>query len=157
MSAPIASTSSSPLVSFTQDIDYSQSEGYKQFKLIYQKNARCTRNDPHGSYLTALEVYTAAKSSSMLMRDMASLSFQDFITSSSIMAHCCLKRLSLTPYYTAQMKRYTQKWDCWDNQGTGMEAIDFCQQLVSVVRTSLYHSMANVQMTVSCSYGPTFD
>ena len=55
-------------------------EGYKQFKAIYnQKNAQCARNDPHGSYLTVLEVYTTAKSSGMLTRDMAALSFQDFV------------------------------------------------------------------------------
>ena len=36
MSAPIASTSSTPLVSFAQDIDYSQMEGFKQYKTIVQ-------------------------------------------------------------------------------------------------------------------------
>ena len=85
----------------------------------------------------------------MSLYDMGGLSFQDFVTSGSIPAHHCLKHLSLAPYYAAQMKRYTQKWDCQDNQGAGTEAIDFCQQLVGVVGTSLYHSMANVQMTVS--------
>ena len=35
-----------------------------------------------------------------------------------------------------------------DNQGAGTEVIDTCQQLVGVVGTGLYHSMANVQMTV---------
>ena len=55
MSAPLASTSSTPLVAFAQDVDYSGTEGFKQFKVIYnQKNARCARNDPHGSYSTAL-------------------------------------------------------------------------------------------------------
>ena len=127
MSAPFTSTSSSPPISFAQDVDYSRMEGFKQYKVIYnQKNAQCTRNDPHGSYLTALEVYTTTKSSGMSMRDMASLSFQDFVTSGSIAAHCCLKRLSLTPYYATQMKQCTQKWDCCDNQGAGIEAVDFC-------------------------------
>ena len=157
MSAPITSTSSTPLVSFAQDVDYSGIEGFKQFKVIYnQKNTRCTRNNPWGSYPTALEVYTAAKSSSMLMRDMASLSFQDFITSGLIVARHCLKQISLAPYYAAQMKRCTQKWDCWDNQGVGMEAVDFCQQLVGVMGTGLYHSMPDVWMTVSCGCGPTW-
>ena len=130
MSAPIASTSSTPLVSFAQDVDFSGTEGFKQFKAIYnQKNARCARNNPCGSYLTVLEVYTAAKSSGMSLRDMGGLTFQDFVTLGSISAHCRLKRLSLAPYYAAQMKRCTQKWDCCDNQGAGTEAIDFCRQL----------------------------
>ena len=157
MSAPITSTSSTPLIAFTQDIDYSGTEGSKQFKVIYnQKNAQCTRNDPCGSYPMVLEVYTTAKSSSMSMRDMASLSFQDFVTSGSIVACRCLKHLSLAPYYTTQIKQCTQKWDHHDNQGAGTEAVDFCHQLVGIMGTSLYHSMADVQMTVSCGCGPTF-
>ena len=107
MSAPLASTSS-PLVTFAQDINYSRTEGFKQFKVIYnQKNTQCTRNDPHGSYLTALEVYSTTKSSDMSLRDMGGLSFQDFVTLGSIATHCHLKCLSLTPYYVAQMKRCT--------------------------------------------------
>ena len=43
----------------------------------------------------------------------------------------------------------TQKWDKHDNQGPGLEVIDTCQQLISVIGAGLYHSMANVQMTVS--------
>ena len=71
MSVPIASTSSTPLVSFAQDIDYSGTEGFEQFRAIYnQKNAWCARNDPRGSYLMALEVYTATKSSGMSLCDM---------------------------------------------------------------------------------------
>ena len=38
--------------------------------------------------------------------------------------------------------------DKCDNQGAGMEVVDTCWQLVGVVGTGLYHSMANVQMTV---------
>ena len=98
----------------------------------------------------AREVYTAAKSSNMSLCDMAGLTFQDFVTSGSITTHCHLKCLSLAPYYATQMKRCMQKWDRCDNQGPGMEAVDFCQQLVGVIGTSLYHSMANVQMMVSC-------
>ena len=41
MSAPNASSSSSQLVSFAQDIDYTRTEGFKQFKARYNvKNAR---------------------------------------------------------------------------------------------------------------------
>ena len=43
----------------------------------------------------------------------------------------------------------TQKWDKHDDQGPGLEVIDTCRQLISVIGTSLYHSMADVQMTVS--------
>ena len=85
----------------------------------------------------------------MSLRDMGGLTFQDFIMSGSIAARHRLKCLSLAPYYATQMKRCTQKWDRHDNQGAGIEAVDFCRQLVGVVGTSLYHSMANVQMTVS--------
>ena len=127
MSAPLASTSSSPLISFTQDINYSGMEGFKQFKAIYnQKNAQCAGNNPCGSYLTALEVYTAAKSSGMLQCEMGSLTLQDFITSGAITACHCLKRISLAPYYAAQMKRCIQKWDKRDNQGMGTEVVDTC-------------------------------
>ena len=116
MSAPITSTSSTPLISFAQDVDYSGMEGFKQFKAIYnQKNTQCARNDPCSSYLTVLEVYTTAKSSGMSFCDMGGLTFQDFIMLGSISARHCLKRLSLTPYYAAQMKRCTQKWDRCDN------------------------------------------
>ena len=91
MSIPFDSTSS-PLVSFAQDINYSRTEGFKQFKAIYnQKNAQCTRNDPHSSYPTVLEVYTATKSSGMSQHGMGSLTFQDFITLGSIAAHRHLK------------------------------------------------------------------
>ena len=120
MSAPLASTSSTPLVAFAQDVDYSGTEGFKQFKVIYnQKNARCARNDPCSSYLMALEVYTTAKSSGMSQCEMGSLTFQDFVTLGSIAAHRCLKHISLTPYYTAQMKRCTQKWDTLGVRGPG--------------------------------------
>ena len=106
-------------------------EGFKQYKVIYnQKNTRCARNNPCGSYLMALEVYTATKSSGMSLRDMGGLSFQDFMMSGSVVACCRLKCLSLAPYYAAQMKKCTQKWDRQDNQGAGTKAVDFCQQLV---------------------------
>ena len=156
MSTPVTSTSSLPLVSFAQDVNYSKTEGFKQFWAIYnQKNTRCTKNDPHGSYLTALEVYTTTKSSGMSEQDMATLSLQDLITSGAIAARHCLKCISLAPYYAAQMRRCTQKWDKHNNQGTGMEVVDTCQQLIGVVGTGLYHSMVDVQMTVGQTVDPT--
>ena len=158
MSAPFTSTSSSPLISFTQDVNYSGTEGFKQYKTIFnQKNTQCARNDPCGSYPTVLEVYTTTKSSGMLQQEMGSLSLQDFITSGSLAACRHLKRLSLAPYYTAQMKRCMQKWDKCDNQGAGTEVVNTCRQLISVVSTGLYHSIADVQMMVSCGCGPTYD
>ena len=65
-----------------------------------------------------------------------------------------LKRLSLAPYYAAQMKRYTQKWDHRDIQGALSEAIDVSRQLIGVVGTGLYHLMAEVQATVSRTVDP---
>ena len=145
MSNTHASSSSLPLVAFTQDINYSQTEGFKQFKVIYnQKNAQCAQNNSCGGYLTALEVYTTVKSSGMSERDFATLSIQDFITSGSVAVCCCLKCLSLVPYYAAQMKCCTQKWDKHDNQGVGTEVVNACWQLIGVVGTGLYHLMADV-------------
>ena len=156
MSAPFASTSS-PLITFAQDVNYSRMEGYKQFKAICnQKNTCCARNDPCGSYPTALEVYTATKSSGMSQHEMGSLMFQDFITSGSIAAHHCLKHLSLAPYYAAQMKRCTQKWDRCDDQGASSEAINISRQLIGIVGTGLYHSMADVQYMVRSNCGSGF-
>ena len=50
--------------------------------------------------------------------------------------------------YAAQMKRCMQKWDRRDDQGSSSEVINVCQQLVSIVGTGIYHSMADVQYTV---------
>ena len=77
------------------------------------------------------------------------LSLQDFIETGAIAARRHLKRLSLAPYYATQMRRCTQKWDKHDDQGPGSEVVDTCCQLVGVVGTGLYHSMADVQMMVS--------
>ena len=44
-----------------------------------------------------------------------------------------------------KMKRCTQKWDRRNNQGPNLETINTCHQLVGIVRTGLYHSMADVQ------------
>ena len=99
MSAPVTSTPSLPLVSFTQDDNYLKTEGFKQFKAIYnQKNTQCTRNDPRGSYQMVLEVYTTVKSSGMSEWDMAALSLQDFITSS--VEFWCLKVVNPMSYLT---------------------------------------------------------
>ena len=148
-------SSSSALVSFAQDIDYSKTEGFKQYKTIFnQKNAHCAWNNPHGAYPTAEDVYNTVKSSGCSQRSFNAHSLQDFITSGSITARCHLKHLSLVPYYVAQMKRCTQKWDKLDNQGVGMEVVNTCCQLIRVVGTGLYHSMADVQMTVSRTVDP---
>ena len=62
MSAPNTSSSSSQLVAYAQDIDYTRSEGFKQFKAWYNvKNARAARNDPNAVYPSAETVYQAAK------------------------------------------------------------------------------------------------
>ena len=83
-----------------------------------------------------------------ITRTQTSLSLDDFISSGAITARRRLKRLSLAPYYAAQMKRCTQKWDRRDNQGSSSEAINVSRQLISIVGTGIYHSMANVQYTV---------
>ena len=58
MSAPNAPSSSSQLVSYAQDIDYTHTEGFKQFKAQYNvKNARATRNDPNTIYPSPEVVY----------------------------------------------------------------------------------------------------
>ena len=51
--------------------------------------------------------------------------------------------------YVGQMKRRTQKWDCRDDQGASLEAINVSRQLIGIVGTGIYHSMADVQYTVS--------
>lgn len=47
-----------------------------------------------------------------------------------------------------QMECFTGKWDARDNQGEGMEVVDFCQQVIGIVGVSLYHLTADVQATV---------
>ena len=139
MSAPVASTSSTPLVSFTQDVDYTKTEGFKRFKVSYnRKNAQAACNDPCGSYLWAEDVYQAAKGLGCSQQTFDGLSLQDFIETGAIAACCCLKHISLTPYYAAQMKRCTQKWDKRDDQGPGLEVMDTCRQLVGVVGTGTF-------------------
>ena len=149
MSAPNASSSSSQLISYAQDIDYTCTKGFKQFKARYNvKNARATRNDPNGVYPSAETIYQAVKGPGCTLQSFDSLSLDDFISSGAVAARRCLKCLSLVPYYAVQMKRCTQKWDCWDDQGSSSEAINVCQQLVGIIGIGIYHSMADVQYTV---------
>ena len=92
--------SSSTLISYAQDVDYTKIEGFKQYWPIYnQKNAHATRNDPWGVYLMVKEVYNAIKSLGCSQRTFDALSLQDFITSGLIAACHHLKHLSLAPYY----------------------------------------------------------
>ena len=102
MSAPNASSSSSQLVSYAQDVDYTRTKGFKRFKSQYNvKNARAARNDPNGAYPLAETVYQAVKGLGCMLRSFDGLSLDDFISSGSVAAHCRLKRLSLAPYYAA--------------------------------------------------------
>ena len=156
MSAPNASSSSSQLVAYAQDVDYTRTEGFKRFKSHYNvKRAQVARNDPQGSYPSAETVYQAVKGPGCMLRSFDGLSLDDFISSGSVAARRHLKRLSLAPYYAAQMKRCTQKWDRHDDQGPNLETIDMCRQLVGIVGTGLYHSMADVQSVVGRTVDPS--
>ena len=75
------------------------------------KNAQAALNDPNAAYPLAKTVYQAVKGPGCTLQSLDSLSLDDFISSGSVAACRCLKCLSLAPYYTAQMKRCTQKWD----------------------------------------------
>ena len=155
MSAPNTS-SSSQLVSYAQDINYTRTEGFKQFKARYNvKNARAARNNPNGVYPSPEVIYQAVKGPGMTERSLDSLSLDDFILAGSVSARRRLKRLSLAPYYAAQMKRCTQKWDRCDDQGPNSGTIDTCRQLVGIVGTGLYHSMADVQSMVGQTVDPS--
>ena len=149
MSAANASSSSSQLVSYAQDIDYTHTEGFKQFKARYNvKHARAARNDPNGVYPSPEMIYQVVKGLGCTLRSFNSLLLDNFISSGSVVACRRLKRLSLAPYYTAQIKRCTQNWDRHDDQGPNSETINMCRQLVGIVGTGLYHSMADVQSMV---------
>ena len=100
------------------------------------------------AYPSAEIIYQAVKGPGCTLQSLDSLSLDNFISSGAVAAHCCLKRLSLAPYYAAQMKCCTQKWDCRDDQGSSSEAINVSRQLIGVVGTGIYHSMADVQYTV---------
>ena len=152
MSAPIAS--SSQLIGYAQDVDYTRTEGFKRFKSHFNvKNTHVARNDPRGVYPSAETVYQAVKGLGCTLRSFDGLSLDDFISSGSVAARRRLKHLSLAPYYAAQMKRCTQKWDRRDDQGPNSETIDTCRQLVGIVGTGLYHSMADVQSVVRSNCG----
>ena len=98
-------------------------------------------------------IYQAIKGPGCSLRSVDSLLLDDFISSGAIAACRRLKRLSLAPYYAAQMKRCTQKWDCRDDQGSSSEVINICRQLVGMVGTGIYHSMADVQYMVRSNCG----
>ena len=108
MSAPNTSSSSpssSQLVSYAQDVDYTHTEGFKCLKAWYNvKNARAARNNPNGIYPLAEMIYQAVKGLGCTLWSFDSLSLDNFISSRAMAARCHLKRLSLAPYYTAQMK-----------------------------------------------------
>ena len=153
MSAP-GPSSSSPLVSYTQDVNYTRTEGFKQFKAKFNvKNTRAARNDPNAAYPSAKIIYQAMKGPGCTLRSLDSLSLDDFISSGAVAARRRLKRLSLAPYYAAQMKHCTQKWDRRDNQGSSSEVINVSWQLIGIVGTGIYHSMADVQYTVRSNRG----
>ena len=154
MSAPNASSSSSQLVSYAQDVNYTCTEGFKQFKARYNvKNVRAARNDPNGVYPSTKTIYQAIKGPGCTLWSFDSLSLDDFISSGAVAARRRLKRLSLAPYYTAQMKRCTQKWDRRDDQGSSSEAINVSRQLIGMVGTGIYHLMADVQLMVRLNCG----
>ena len=156
MSTPNASSSSSQLVSYAQDVNYTWTEGFKRFKSCYNvKNARVAHNDPRGAYPSAEMVFQAVKGLGYTLRSFNGLSLDDFISSGSVATRRRLKRLSLAPYYMAQMKRCTQKWDRRDDQGPNSKMIDMCRQLVGIVGTGLYHSMADVQSMVGRTVDPS--
>ena len=158
MSAPNTSSSSSQLVSYAQEIDYTCTEGFKQFKARYNvKKVRATRNNSNAVYPSPEVIYQAVKGPGITEWSLESLSLNDFILAGSISARRRLKRLSLVPYYAVQMKRCTQKWDRWDDQDASSEAINISRQLIGMVGTGLYHSMADVQHTVGRTVDPVED
>ena len=158
MSTPNASSSSSQLIAYAQDVDYTRTEGFKQFKRRYNvKNVRAACNDPNGVYPSAKTIYQAVKGPGCTLCSFDSLSLDNFISSGSVAARCCLKHLSLAPYHAAQMKRCTQKWDRCDNQGVNSEMIDVCRQLVGIVGTGLYHPMVDVQSMVGRTVDPLME
>ena len=53
--------SSSTLISFAQDVNYTKTEGFKQYKTIFnQKNAWAARNNPQGAYLMVEDTYNVS-------------------------------------------------------------------------------------------------
>ena len=104
MSATNAS-SSSQLVGYAQDVDYTCTKGFKCFKAHYNIRNTCTaRNDPNAAYPLAEVVYQAIKGPGCMLHSFDALLLDNFISAGSISTCCRLKRLSLAPYYAAQMK-----------------------------------------------------
>ena len=92
MSAPNASSSSSQLVSYAQDVDYTRTEGFKCFKARYNvRNARAARNDPNVVYPSAEIVYQAVKGPGSTLQSFDSLSLDDFISAGAVAARRHLK------------------------------------------------------------------
>ena len=84
MSAANTSSSSSQLVSYAQDIDYTRTEGFKQFKVWFNiKNAQAARNDPNRVYPSPEMIYQAAKGPGCTLRSFDPLSLDNFISSGS--------------------------------------------------------------------------
>ena len=105
MSTPNASSSSSQLIAYAQDVDYTRTEGFKWFKSRYNvKNTHVTRNDPCGAYPSAETVFQAVKGPGCTLRSFNGLLLDNFISSGSVATRRRLKHLSLAPYYVAQMK-----------------------------------------------------
>ena len=94
MSVPNASSSSSQLVAYAQDINYTWMEGFKQFKSRYNvKNTWAAHNDPNGAYPSAETVYQAVKGPGCMLCSFDGLSLDNFISSGSVAAHHRLKHL----------------------------------------------------------------
>ena len=92
MSAANTSSSSSQLVSYAQDIDYTCTEGFKQFKVRYNvKNTQAARNNPNRVYPLAETIYQTVKGPGYTLRSFDSLSLEDFISSGAVAARCHLK------------------------------------------------------------------
>ena len=104
MSTPNAS-SSSQLISYAQDVDYTRTEGFKQFKAQYNiKNTQVAHNAPNRVYPSPETIYQVVKGPGCTLQSFNSLSLDVFISAGSMATHHCLKCLSLAPYYAAQMK-----------------------------------------------------
>ena len=88
------------------------------------------------------------------LHSLDSLSLDDFISSGAVAAHRRLKQLSLVPYYAVQIKCCMQKWDQRHDQGASLEVINVSRQLIGIVGTWIYHSMADVQYSVSRTVDP---
>ena len=100
-------------MSYTQDVNYTHTEGFECFKAQYNiKNTRAAHNDSNGVYPSAETVYQAVKGPGCTLWSFDTLSLDDFISSGAVATRYHLKQLSLVPYYVAQMKCCTQKWDC---------------------------------------------